>query len=80
MLKHIPCGPSMTDCLEISGNLQKPAGNLRGRFILLKFYRKPVANLPRFPEVSGQSDIDGPNGMYVLRRAQRRRLTQIVRA
>jgi hypothetical protein len=44
---------------ETSGNLRKPAENLRGRFILLKTYRKTSE------EVSGQSVIDRPHGINI---------------
>ena len=55
---------------------QEPSGNLRGLFILLKTYQKPAGNLPetsaagfwRFPEVSGQSVIDGPHGIQYTKR------------
>ena len=40
----------MTDCLEISGNLQKPAGNLRGRFPNFSINKnwKEAIDKPRF--------------------------------
>ena len=35
---NILCGPSMIDCPETSGNLQKPAAVVFGRFLLTIFF------------------------------------------
>ena len=37
---NILCGPSMIDCPETSGNLQKPAAVVFGRFLLTIFFLK----------------------------------------
>ena len=74
MILSLPCGPSMMDCPETSGNRQRRFPD----FSINKFFfekkntliknsgtcRKPAGNLRgRFPEVSGQSIIDGPHGI-----------------
>ena len=65
-IKHIPCGPSMMDCLFI-GNLsetcQKPARNLPKTSLqrFLAGFRQVSGRFPagfrRFPEVSGNPSL-----------------------
>ena len=55
---------------RLSGNVQKPAGNLPCWFVLLKTYWKPARNLRvgfrRFPDNATLTDLvlDGPHGRF----------------